>query len=165
MRFELKSISLWAFIKVAFFVNMIFGFLIGVLYAFLFGFIMAVMQNLPYMPQEEFPPSDAPIGVLVVVIPFFFALMGGFVYTLMGVVGVAIYNLVAKITGGLEFNLNSIVELAPVPTPIQAQTQMPPNPMPPPPPPPVNEFHPEPPPTQPPHDPREDEFPSRTVGG
>lgn len=167
MRFELKSIGVWAFIKVAFFVNMILGFLFGILYAVFFGFLMAIMQKLPYMPDGGMePPPDASIGVLVVILPFVFAIVGGFIYTVLGIIFVVIYNLVVKITGGLEFNLDSIVELAPAPTaPIYSQTQMHSNPLPPLPP--VTEYHQEPPLSPPPtpRDPRDDEFPSRTVGG
>ncbi len=165
MRVELKSIGLWAFTKVAFFVNMILGFLIGILYAVFFGFLMAVMQNLPYMPDSGMDPAaEVPFGFLIVIVPFIFAVIGGFIYTVLGLICVVIYNLVVKITGGLEFNLNSLVELAPSPTPIYTQTQMPPSPMPPLPP--VTEYHPEPPLSPPaPRDLRDDEFPSRTVGG
>ncbi len=165
MRYELKSIGLWAFTKVAFFVNMILGFLFGMMYAFFFGFIMAVMQNMPYLPDEGMaPPSDVPFGFLVIILPFIFAIIGGFIYTVLGIIFVVIYNLIVKITGGLEFNLNSIVELAPVPSPIYAQSQMQPGPMPPPPP--AAEYQPKPPSSPPPpRDPRDDEFPTRTVGG
>ncbi|MGH8015806.1 MAG: DUF3566 domain-containing protein [Candidatus Zixiibacteriota bacterium] len=164
MRYELKKISLWAFIKVFFFVNMILGFLIGLLYALFFGFIFAIMQNLPYMPDQGIePPPDVPIGILMVFLPFLFAILGGFIYTVLGAIFVLIFNLVVKLTGGIEFNLESLVDIVPAPQPSYAQTQMPQYSTPPPPPPPVEENLPE--SSDQPRRPPDDEFPSRTVGG
>lgn len=166
MRVELKSIGVWAFIKVAFFVNIILGFIVGIIYALFFSFILAIMQNLPYMPSEEIaPPSDTPFGFIVVFLPFLFALIGGFFYTMAGVILVVIYNLVVKLTGGMEFNLNQIAEIVPVPQPVYAQTQM--APVAPPPPPPIAENPPYPPTAEPrpPQDSPGNDFPSRTVGG
>lgn len=173
MRYELKKIALWAFIKVAFFINMIFGFFLGIFYALFFGFFFAIMENMPYMPQQGIePPPDAPIGILMIIIPFMFALIGGFIYTIFGAIFVVIYNLVVKITGGFEFNLESLVQLAPAAPPSYAQTHMPEYISPPPPPKPFQEKSPEPPaPNEPPSNPPDDkrnnnnEFPTRTIGG
>jgi len=174
MRYELRKIGLWAFIKVFFFVNMVIGFIFGLIYAMFFGLIFAVMQNLPYMPDQGIePPPDTPIGVLIVILPFLFAIIGGFVYTVMGAIFVVIYNLVVKLTGGIEFNLESLVHLTPAAQPAYAQTHVPEYSTPPPPPMPYQEKTPEPPapqampPLDPPQDKHDDnnEFPSRTVGG
>ena len=173
MRYELKSIGVWAFIKVSFFANMIIGFLVGLLYGLFIGLFLAVMQNLPYMNSEDFQASpEVPFGAVMIMIPFICAIGGAIFYTLFGVICAVIYNLVAKFTGGMEFDLNPITEIAPAPQPMYAQTQMPPNNMPPPPPP-VTEAPPF--PTPPPQGPpnfaggnpplRDDEYPNRTVGG
>lgn len=173
MRYELKKIGLWAFVKVAFFVNMILGFLIGILYAMFFGFFMAVLQNMPYLPDQGMePPADAPIGIVMVMLPFLFALIGGFIYTVLGMLIVIVYNLVVKVTGGIEFNLESIVEVVPVTPPAYAQPQAPAYSTPPPPPPIAEPAFEPPPQHEPPSaehaDPQNkdnNDYPTRTVGG
>jgi len=159
MRYELKKISLWAFIKVSFFVNLIIGFIVGVIYALFFGFFLAVMKNFPYMPDQGIePPPDAPFGIIMVILPFFFAIIGGFMYTIMGIIFVFIYNLVAKITGGIEFNMEKLVEIAPVAPTAYAQTATPQYETPPPPPPPVER------PPAPPHSEQRPQAPGEQSG-
>ena len=46
MRYELKSLGAWAFVKVSFFLNLVIGFIIGVLYAGFLGLILAASSAL-----------------------------------------------------------------------------------------------------------------------
>jgi len=108
MRYEIKSIGIWPFIKVSFFFNLVIGFIFGLLYALFAGFIMTIMSQL-----SEFQPGvfdfemmePMPIGILLVVLPILFAIMGAFFYTIIGVIMVLIYNLVARLVGGYELVL------------------------------------------------------------
>ena len=130
MRYELKSIGIWALIKVSFFFNLIVGFIAGLLYAMLFSFFMAVMANLPFA-RSEMPDMEMPMGLMIVIMPFLFAIGSAIFHTLILIVMAFIYNLIAKLTGGMEFEL-SPVTLAPVPPPptqpITGYTSAPPPP-------------------------------------
>ncbi len=110
MRYEVKSIGIWAFLKVSFFFNLVIGFLLGLLYAVLVGFLMSVMSRLPEFYDEFGLPMDrAPIGFMMVVIPIFFAVLGAIFCTIGGVIMVLIYNLIARIAGGLEVDLERVI--------------------------------------------------------
>ncbi len=174
MKYELKSIGIWSFIKISFFFNMIVGFLIGVLYAMFVGVFFSIMQNMPFMNQGGMPDApDVPFGAIMIIIPFIFAIGGSIFYTMFGTICVGIYNLIAKLTGGIEYTMNPVAEsVTPLP-PIYAQTQLPPvTPLPPPfsvetPKTEPRSFEPPPAPVDKPgqdQKPPDPEFPSRTVG-
>ncbi len=146
MRYELKSIPLWPVAKIAFFVNLVVGFLVGLMYAvFLIPFV-ALLSNIAAFETGEFGIEAAPIGVLMMIVPFFTALSSAFFGTLGIVIVVLVYNLIARMTGGLELNLEQLGlhAAAPVqsdPAPM-ATTAVPTGP----PPPPPGNARPEPPP-------------------
>ena len=48
MRYEIKSLGAWAFVKVSFFLNLIIGFVFGLLYAGFMGLMLAVSSSLPF---------------------------------------------------------------------------------------------------------------------
>lgn len=146
MRYELKSIPYWAFIKIAFFVNLIGGFVIGIFYAIFFGLFMTAMSNLGQYGFEEFDDISAPLGFMVIFMPFFFAFACAFFNTLFGLIFVFIYNMISKLIGGLELNLEPVTSnqiSMPTPKPITAQTSL----SAPPPPPHVKNAPPPPPPS------------------
>jgi len=115
MRYELKTIGIWALIKVSFFFNLIVGFIAGLLYGMLFSFFMAVMANLPFA-RSDMPDMEMPVGLMIVIMPFIFAIGSAIFHTMILLVMAFIYNLIAKLTGGMEFEL-SPVTVAPVPPP------------------------------------------------
>jgi len=143
MRYELKSISIWALIKVSFFFNLIVGFIAGLLYGLLFSFIMAIMAKMPF-GRSELPDLEMPMGLMIVILPFICAIGSAIFHTLILIVVAFIYNMIAKLTGGMEFEL-SPVTVAPVPPPpaqpITGYTSAPP--------PPSTQLPPSPPPAQP----------------
>jgi hypothetical protein len=129
MRYELKAVGIWSFIKVLFFFNLIVGFLGGVLAALFFGMIMAVAGGVSGYQRDMFGPA-APSGAFLIALPFFYAIGGAVFGTIFGAVGAGVYNLLARFLGGLELTLEK-AELAPVP-PQQPAPR--PSPAPPPPP-------------------------------
>jgi len=150
MRYELKSIPFWPVLKVGFFVNLVVGLLVGILYAMFLIPFMAVLSNISAFETGEIDFSAAPLGLMIFILPVITAFFQAFFGTLFCVVVVLIYNLAARLFGGLELNLEEVVSL-PEPvassplaerTPPQAQYGPPPAEMPPPPPP----ARPEPPP-------------------
>jgi hypothetical protein len=152
MRYELRSISLWAFVKVSFFLHLIVGFILGLLYALFFGVFMTVLSHLPGMPYSELETKSLPVGIMVILFPIMFAILGAFFNTILGTVIVFIYNAVARMVGGIELDLQPVQEVAPGTSPTPGySTEAPPSASAttlaaPPPPPPYRPSNPEPPP-------------------
>ncbi|MCK4829458.1 hypothetical protein KA005_77755, partial [bacterium] len=70
MRYELKSIGIWAFTKVSFFVNLPVGFLLGLFYAAMLPFIMMTgMSEFGGYPGVGINPLELPIGIMLVILP------------------------------------------------------------------------------------------------
>ncbi len=109
MHYELKTIELWSLVKISFFFNLVVGFIVGLLYALLFGFIITIMGNLPFA-RSEFSDVDIPMGAMVIILPFMFAVGAAIFHTLFLVVFGFIYNLIAKLVGGLEFEFNPVAQ-------------------------------------------------------
>ncbi|UCD62635.1 MAG: DUF3566 domain-containing protein [Candidatus Zixiibacteriota bacterium] len=148
MRYELKSIPIWPLTKVAFFVHLVVGFLVGLLYAALLFPFMAALMNLPEFQAEELGIVVAPLGIVAIMMPFVMALSGAFFGTIFTVILAAVYNLIARLLGGLELNL-AAVESAVTASGAAASrspVQSAPVDRPPPPPPPVADSPPPPPP-------------------
>lgn len=140
MRYELKSIGIWSFVKVSFFVNLVLGFIIGFFYASFIGLFLSIAGNSPLANEWGIDPNEMSIGVLFIMFPILFGIMGAFFQTLLMTLIVGMYNLVTKMTGGLVLNLASVEEPATnASVPIGRQTPVAPAqvvaPLPPPPPP------------------------------
>ncbi len=104
MRYELRSIGIWSFVKVAFFVNLVAGFVSGLLYAMFFGAIMAAMSQMPQFGGAFQEMQGVGIGAMLILFPIMGAFGAAFFGTLFGLIFVAIYNLTARVVGGLELN-------------------------------------------------------------
>jgi len=155
VKFELKSIGYWPLIKVSFLINLIVGFIGGLFFALFMGLMFSLIDQFGGMPgmPPMYTEEMAPIGVMLVLYPFMFAIGGAVFYTIFFLIIAFIYNLIAKLVGGLEFTLKE-VQLQPVgyptqPPPMYAQAQPqqtpppPTRPTPPPPPPPVEPLPPD----------------------
>ena len=113
MRYELKSIRIWSFTKVSFFVNLVVGFVLGLMYAMMLPILMAGMSELGGFYGQNLDPSEVPIGVMLVIMPIMGAMFAAVFHTLIGIVLVAVYNLVVRLVGGLEMRFEP-VETKPV---------------------------------------------------
>ena len=115
MRYEIKSVGMWPFIKVSFFFNLVVGFIFGLLYALFAGFIMTIMSRFSeFQPGGfDFDLEPLPICFMLVVLPVLFAIMGAVFYTIIGVILVSIYNLIARLVGGYELDLQLVGAGAP----------------------------------------------------
>ena len=108
MQYELKSLGIWAFTKVSFFFNLIIGFLFGLMYALLFSFLVAVMSQFPGLDASELNLEGMSLGIMVIVMPLVFSIGWAVFNTLIGLVVVIVYNLLAKLVGGFEFNFELV---------------------------------------------------------
>ncbi len=108
MRYELKTIPFWPVLKVGFFVNLVVGLLVGILYAmFLIPFV-ALMSSIPAFESGGFDFGGAPLGLMMFIMPIISALTWAFFGTVFLVIVVLVYNLTAKLVGGLELNLEKV---------------------------------------------------------
>ncbi|MFZ5981027.1 MAG: DUF3566 domain-containing protein [Candidatus Zixiibacteriota bacterium] len=110
MRYELKKIEIWPLFKVSFIINLPVGFILGLFWALSVGFFISVGSSLPGIPQNELSDLKMSMGVLFIFIPIMAAIFGAIFHTLILSVLALIYNLTAKLVGGLEFNFNLIEE-------------------------------------------------------
>jgi hypothetical protein len=113
MKLELKKISVWAAVKVSFVLNLILGFIMGIFYAI----FLLLIASLPMMGEDLPSTFTAFAGIAAIFLPFIFAFFAGVMYTIVVAISVIAYNLVVKLTGGLEFELNQVVEVVPVAAP------------------------------------------------
>ena len=150
MRYELQSIGVWTVIKVSFFFNLVAGFVIGLIGAPFLGTLAAMVMSFGAMLEGlEVDPAESSMGSMFIIVPLVSALVWAFVGTLLMAVLTVIYNLVATMLGGLEFDFRDIEafreetemeeELAeperPAPTATAAPPEQPRQETPPPPPP------------------------------
>lgn len=134
MRYELRSIGIWSFVKVAFFVNLVAGFVSGLLYALFFGAIMAAMSQMPQFGGAFQEMQGVGIGVMLILFPIIGAFSAAFFGTLFGLVFVVVYNLTARLVGGLELDFQ-LERMESSPAPSRQHPEAPPSQSPPPPPP------------------------------
>jgi len=103
MKIEVKKLDLWSVTRVSFLVYVVVGFLIGILYAGFFAMLAAVDPS--FGGRGGMFGGGEVAGIVIVLMPFLFALGAGFFYTLFTVMAVAVYNLAAGWVGGVEFTL------------------------------------------------------------
>ena len=147
MRYELKSISTWSYIKVMFFVNLIVGFVLGIFAGIFSGVFMSIAAELMFFSEDAFDvQSGFPIALYVFAMGIMFSLGNAVFGTLFGAIIAGFYNLIVRMTGGLEFVLSPMANIKTA-GPITAQASMQsatsepikPNYIVPPPPPPISE--------------------------
>ncbi|MEE8148872.1 MAG: DUF3566 domain-containing protein [candidate division Zixibacteria bacterium] len=147
MRYELKSISTWSYIKVMFFVNLIVGFVLGIFAGIFSGVFMSIAAELMFFSEDAFDvQSGFPIALYVFAMGIMFSLGNAVFGTLFGAIIAGFYNLIVRMTGGLEFVLSPMTNIKTA-GPITAQASMQsatsepikPNYIVPPPPPPISE--------------------------
>jgi len=160
MRYEIKKIGIWPLLKVSFFVNLVLGFIMGLFYIPFLTIMMGAMANMPSAYSSGVDMSDFPIGAMMIIMPIMMSIFAAVFNTILAVIAGLIYNLISRMMGGFEINLEAL-GVTPVPPPPPPQRQPiperpaapvappPPQPSSAPPPPPSSSTPPPPPPTQP----------------
>jgi hypothetical protein len=110
---------------------------VGVFYALMINFFLTLAEQMPTWPGDEVAPDEMPGGLLLIVLPIFFAMAMAFFNTLFGFLSAIIYNLLARGMGGLEFDLVEAKPSMPVVVPSPSTAATPESGHRPPPPPPV----------------------------
>jgi len=101
MKLELKSIGTWSLIKISVFINMIMGFIFGIFYAFMMYF----MSSAGLLPLDMVGDEDVTLLGMIIFVPIMFSIGAAVFGTIWAVVCVFIYNLLGKIIGGLEIEV------------------------------------------------------------
>lgn len=108
MRYEFKSISLWSVIRVSFFLNTVIGFMLGILFAFFLSIYITAATALPGLAAGGFDFSESSFGAILIFFPLIGAACGAVFHTFIAMVFCLAYNLISRITGGLEFDLKPV---------------------------------------------------------
>lgn len=105
MRYELKRIEIWSVIKIIFIVSLFIGFLISVFYAGLFFVMSALGEALAPSDLSNVLPVSGAVAIGIVV----FGTIGlAILYTLMAIIFVGLYNLIARLAGGITVHFESL---------------------------------------------------------
>ena len=140
MRYELKSISSWSYIKVMFFVNLIVGFVLGIFTGIFSGAFITIAAGLMFFSEDAIDiDSGFPIVIYIFAMGIMFSLGNAVFGTLFGAIIAGFYNLIVRLTGGLEFELQPLENIqaaAPAQQSVAAEPLKPKYVVPPPPPPP-----------------------------
>jgi hypothetical protein len=137
MRYELRSIGVWACVRTSFFLHLVFGFVIGLFYAAILGMMVALISSLPYGDTSDTGIDLSALGpVFIILLPILCSVGMAVFGTVFTAIFAVVYNLIVKMVGGIEFELEPIT-LSQVavghPSPVMPAVN---SPYPPPPPPP-----------------------------
>lgn len=107
IKYEVKSIPVWAFIKIAFFVNLVGGFILGLLMTPFVGIGIAMIAAIWQLESGDLE-SGPSLDNLMVILPIFCSFTFAFFVTLFEIVMVGLYNLFAKLIGGFTLHIQQI---------------------------------------------------------
>ncbi len=105
MKYELKRIAVWPVIKITFMLSLVLGFITGIFYAIfitMFAFLPRQMGG-TFGSEPDLPMAVG--GILLVIMPIFMAGFMAVINTIMAIITTLVYNLAARLTGGLEWEL------------------------------------------------------------
>lgn len=110
MRYELKSLGIWSFVKVSFFLHLVIGFVLGLFYAAMLMMVFAVASSAPLDEISSLPFDLGAVGpLMMIILPIVMAVGGAVFGTLFGVLVVVVYNLIARMAGGVEFDFEPVI--------------------------------------------------------
>lgn len=104
MRYELKSIPIWAFLKITFFVNFVTGFILGIFLAPFVGLFSISLVTL-FQLQGTNLDIGSSLDSLMTATPFMVSFGFAFILTFFELVVVLVYNIFARFIGGISFVL------------------------------------------------------------
>ena len=112
MNYEIKRFDIWSVIKVCFVIYLILGFFMGLVWVSFIGIIARLAQHLGGQEIPDLPiKSFGAMGALFLAV--FFSIFYSVFLTFFTAVGVLIFNLVSRLTGGIQ------VEVDAEPIPVQ----------------------------------------------
>jgi len=121
MRFELRRIGIWSLTRVSFFFHAIAGLVMGFACALMIGLWLAVLEHLPARYDTGYGTEAFPVGVMLIIVPIACSVGGGVFGTIGTIVLAFVYNLIARLTGGIELDLAEVTITTP-PAPVDRTT-------------------------------------------
>jgi hypothetical protein len=134
VKYEIRSIGLWSFVKLSFFLNLALGFIVGIIYAILLGVVLSISSRMAILEQTNEDLSQMSFGVMMVFIPIVMAFFMAVFNTIIGAIGVGLYNFFTRLLGGMEMELQEMAGNRTVPvgdSPMYASASATPPPPPP----------------------------------
>lgn len=110
MKYEIRSIGLWSFVKLSFFLNLALGFIIGILYAVFLGMMLSLSSRMAILEQANEDLSQISFGVMMVFIPIVMSLFMAVFNTVIGAIAVGFYNFFSRLLGGMEMDLQEMAD-------------------------------------------------------
>lgn len=101
MKYEIKRIGVWSTIKVGFLIWGLIGFLFGIYMALMMPMLISMLGSLGPFPGD----MDALTPVALIFLPFMYSFMAAVGGTIITVIVAGFYNLICRLIGGIELDL------------------------------------------------------------
>jgi hypothetical protein len=105
MRYELRTIGVWSFVRVSFLIHLVLGFILGVFGALFLGMLTALMSSLPYGSSDSGVDPTAFGPAMLIILPVVYSIGAAVFGTIFTAIMAVVYNLIVKMVGGVEFEL------------------------------------------------------------
>jgi hypothetical protein len=102
MKYELRRIGVWSAIKIGFLVWGLLGFLFGIYIALMMPVLITMLESLGTFPGG----MGASSAVALVLLPFMYSFLSAVVGTILTAIVAGFYNLMSRLTGGVEIDLD-----------------------------------------------------------
>jgi hypothetical protein len=115
MTYEIKKIDVWSVVKIAFILYGIFGLIFGLFYAVILTMLGGIISQFGELGGEFGQMTGFFTGAVGIVMAFFMALFYAVIGAIFTAIFIWLYNVLAKLTGGIRFNLEAekIAAIAP----------------------------------------------------
>lgn len=116
MTYEIKKIDVWSVVKIAFILYGIFGLIFGLFYAVILTMLGGIISQFGQFGGEFGDMTGFFTGAVGILMAFFMALFYAVIGSIFTAIFVWLYNVLAKLTGGIRFHLEGekIAAVAPV---------------------------------------------------
>ena len=105
MTYEIKKIDVWSVVKIAFILYGIFGLIAGLFYAVMLTLLGGIISQLGQLGGEFGDMTGFFTGAVGIVTAFFMALFYAVIGSIFTAIFIWLYNVLAKLTGGIRFHL------------------------------------------------------------
>lgn len=105
MTYEIKRIDVWSVVKIAFILYGIFGLIFGLFYAVILAMLGGIISQFGELGGEFGQMSGLFTGAIGIVTALFMALFYAVIGAVFTAIFVWLYNVFAKLAGGITFHL------------------------------------------------------------
>lgn len=85
---------------------MVIGFMLGAIYALMMSIYFAAASSFPALIRGGIDISGSSVGVILIIFPLIGAAAGAVFHTILAMIICLAYNLISRMTGGFEFELD-----------------------------------------------------------